>query len=116
MPEEQESILEFFAAEAIRLGADELEVEYDEGEDHIYALKSGSGFTIASLPWSTALRKELSAITRRKRVIIVDGATSSCEPSRSTASASSRTGCNFGGFNRRGAVISAVASQRTISL
>jgi hypothetical protein len=73
MPEEQESILEFFAAEAVRLGADELEVEYDEGKDHIYALKGGSGFTIASLPWSTALRKELSAITRRKRVIVVDG-------------------------------------------
>jgi len=74
MPEERESILEFFAAEAIRLGADELEVEYDDGEDRIYALKSGSGFTIASIPWSTALRKELSAITRRKRVIEVDGA------------------------------------------
>ena len=50
MPEERESILEFFAAEAIRLGA------------------------IGSLPWSTALRKELSANTRRKRVIVVDGA------------------------------------------
>ena len=74
MPEERESILEFFAAEAIRLGADELEVEYDEGKDHIYALKGGSGFSIASLPWSTALRKELSATTRRKRVIEVDGA------------------------------------------
>ncbi len=73
MPEERESILEFFAAEAVRLGADELEVEYDEGEDHIFALKGGSGFSIASLPWSTALRKELSAITRRKRVIVVDG-------------------------------------------
>ncbi len=72
MPEDRESILEFFVAEAIRLGADELELEYDDGKDHIYALKGGSGFSMASLPWSTALRKELSAITRRKRVIVVD--------------------------------------------
>jgi hypothetical protein len=71
--EERESILEFFAGEAIRLGADELEVEYDDGKDQIYALKGGSGFGIGRIPWSTALRKELSAITRRKRVIVVDG-------------------------------------------
>jgi hypothetical protein len=73
MPEDRESILEAFAAEATRLGADELELECDDGKDHIYALKGGSGFSMASLSWSTALRKELSAITTRKRVIVVDG-------------------------------------------
>jgi hypothetical protein len=73
MPDEPESLLEFFAAKAIRLGFDELEVEYDDGSDQICALKGGSGIGIGSIPWSVALRKELSAITRRKRVIVVGG-------------------------------------------
>jgi hypothetical protein len=75
MPEERASILESLAAEAIRLGFNELEVEYDDGRDQIYAQKDGFGLGIASLPSeeSLALRTELSVVKRRKREIVVDG-------------------------------------------
>jgi hypothetical protein len=50
MPIKQESILEAFAAVAIRLDADEMEVEYEEGHEQIYAFKGEAGLGIGRLP------------------------------------------------------------------
>ena len=72
----QESLLEWFAAEAVRLDADEIEFEYRDGHEEITAMKNGFGFGIGRIPSSTpeasALRDELRAIKRRKRAIVVD--------------------------------------------
>jgi hypothetical protein len=73
---EKDSILERFAVEAIRLGADEMEIEYEDGQEMIFAVKNGLGFGIGRLPSSesesNALRAELRTLTRRKRAIVVD--------------------------------------------
>jgi len=61
--------------EAIRLGADSLEVEYKDGHEQAYAVKDGIGYGIASLRSSTtqatSLRDELRGITRRSRRLTV---------------------------------------------
>lgn len=71
------SIVDHFAAKAIRLGADGLEVEYKDGREQIDACKQSLGFGIGSLdssdPVATELRDELWAMRRRKREITVDG-------------------------------------------
>ena len=71
------SIVDHFAAEAIRLGADRLEVEYKDGREQIDACKQSLGFGIGSLdtsdPAAEELRDELWAMRRRKREITVDG-------------------------------------------
>ena len=69
------SVVERLAREAIRLGADALEVEYKNGHEQVFAVKGGMGYGIASLRSSgseaASLRDELRAITRRKRRITV---------------------------------------------
>jgi hypothetical protein len=76
MSVERESILEHFASEAVRLGADEIEVEYKDGHEHIFATKNGVGFGIgrllSSAPEAITLRDELQSITRHKRAIVID--------------------------------------------
>jgi hypothetical protein len=71
------SILEKFAAEAIRLGAEQLEVEYKDGFEELSAIAGDFGFGIGRLSCTsqdaTTLRHELYECTRRKRQIVVDG-------------------------------------------
>ncbi len=64
-------IVEELASEAIRLGADMLEVEYKDGYEEVFALKGSVGYGIARLPSSSgeaaSLRDELYGITKKKR-------------------------------------------------
>jgi hypothetical protein len=72
-----ESIVERFAAEAIRRGADLLDIEYKDGYEEVVAAKSGVGHGIArfrsSSPEAVMLREELRRIAKRKHRITVDG-------------------------------------------
>ncbi len=72
-----ESIVERLAAEAIRRGADLLDVEYKDGYEHVVAAKGGVGHGIArfrsSSPEAVTLREELHRIAKGKRRIPVDG-------------------------------------------
>jgi len=73
----QESVVERLAAEAIRLGADLLDVEYKDGYENVVAAKDGVGHGIArfrsSSPEAVTLREELHRIAERTHRIIVDG-------------------------------------------
>ena len=72
-----ESIVERLAAEAIRHGADLLNVEYKDGYEDVVAAKGGVGHGIArfrsSSPEAITLREELHRIAKRKDRITVDG-------------------------------------------
>ena len=65
------SIVKELASEAIRLGAETLEVEYKDGFEEVFAVKGGVGYGIAKLRSSSreaaSLRDELRWITKRKR-------------------------------------------------
>ena len=71
------SILEKFAAEVIRLGAEQLEVEYKDGYEELSAIVGDFGFGIGRLRSTSQaaamLRHELYQCTRRKGQILVDG-------------------------------------------
>jgi hypothetical protein len=71
------SILEKFAAEAIRLGAEQLEVENKDGCEEVLAIAGDFGFRIGRLRSTSqdaaVLREELYQCTRRKRQILVGG-------------------------------------------
>jgi hypothetical protein len=77
MAPKHESIVERLATQAIRLGADFLEIEYKDGCEEVFAAKGESGTGIASIrsssPEALMLRDELRAITKRKRRIAVGG-------------------------------------------
>jgi hypothetical protein len=73
------SLLQRFIAQAGRLGADTLEVEYRDGYEEVSVLKGGVGFEIARLPSmgrrSAALREELDQLRKRERTTVtVSGA------------------------------------------
>ena len=71
----QKNIVEQIAAEAIRLGVEELEVEYKDGYEEVFAVKGAVGFGIASLrsssPQAASLRHELYGITKKKRRLTI---------------------------------------------
>jgi len=73
------SILEHFAAQAVRLEAELLEVEYKDGYEEILAARGAFGVGIGRLRSSSQdaanLREELHRCSRRKRRIVVDGDT-----------------------------------------
>ena len=76
MTQKQTSVLEELAATAIRSGADELEVEYKDGYEVVYAMKGGAGTGItipSSSTEGTTLLEELYGIAKRPRLITVDG-------------------------------------------
>jgi hypothetical protein len=68
--------LEQMAAQAIRLGADQLEVEYKDGSEEVFAMKSGVGLGIASFrsssPEAKSLRNELYALAKKKQRAKID--------------------------------------------
>jgi hypothetical protein len=63
--------LERLAAEAIRLGADALEVEYKDRHEWVFAASGPLGFGIASFPSAsrdaTRLREECYGLAQQKR-------------------------------------------------
>jgi hypothetical protein len=71
------SLLEELVSEALRVGADAFELEYDSGYDEVCVMRGPVGWGIARLrsssPEAIALREELRRIARRKRHITVDG-------------------------------------------
>jgi hypothetical protein len=73
MARKKGAILEQLAAKAMSLGADGFEVEYKDGCEEVFAVKSGFGLGIASLRSSTAeaksLRNELYALTKKKQSV-----------------------------------------------
>jgi hypothetical protein len=75
MSRKQKSIVEQLAAKAIRLGVEELEVEYKDGYEEVFAVKGALGVGIASLrsstPRAASLRHELYGITKRKRRLTI---------------------------------------------
>ncbi len=77
MVPKHESIVERLATEAVRLGADLLEVEYKDGYEEVFIAKRGVGHGIArfrsSSPEAVKLREELHGIAKQKRRITVGG-------------------------------------------
>jgi hypothetical protein len=76
MATKQTSTLYGLASEAIRQGADSIEIEYTDGYEEVYFMKGGAGAGI-TLPSSSrevkSLLKELHSITKRGRRVTVDG-------------------------------------------
>ena len=70
MVRKHKSIVEELASEAIRLGAETLEIEYKDGFEEVFAVKGGLGYGFARLRSSSreaaSLRDELYRITKRK--------------------------------------------------
>ena len=73
MARKKGAILEPLLAKAISLGADQLEVEYKDGSEEVFAMKSGVGLGIASFrsssPEAKSLRNELYALTKKKQSV-----------------------------------------------
>ncbi len=65
------SVLQWLALEAVRRGADTIEVEYKDGYEQVFAVRGGVGYGIARLDSSSdqaaSLRKELYSLTRKRR-------------------------------------------------
>jgi hypothetical protein len=63
--------------EAMRLGADEIDVEYKDHTEWVYAMRQGAGFSIAefksSSPEGAALRKELYRLAKKKKELVAFG-------------------------------------------
>ncbi len=68
------SPLQEFIAQAVQLGADTIQTEYRDDDEEVSVLKGGVGFEIARFPSngrrSTALRKELATLQRKKRMTV----------------------------------------------
>ena len=66
----KDSPLTTISSKAIEIGANELEIEYKNGYEEVFAVKGGQGFVVARLNSSTEgaalLRAELYAIGKRK--------------------------------------------------
>lgn len=73
----QKSIVERLAAEAVRLGVDELEIEYKDGYEEVVAPVGSIGFGIARFRSSgrqaRSLREELYGMAKKKRRVIIGG-------------------------------------------
>lgn len=73
---EQDAIIKALATEAIRCGADMIEVEYDEGYEEVYVRKDNVVFSIdgfeASSSQGVLLQKELYGLVKKKQRIAVD--------------------------------------------
>jgi hypothetical protein len=71
----QDGIIERLVAEAVRLGADYLEIEYKDRHEMVFAAKGGVGFGIASFPSASLeaaeLRAELYRLAKRKQRVAI---------------------------------------------
>lgn len=74
---ETSDVLLELVARAIKVGADDMEIEYKNGREEVFAVSSGIGVGIASLDSKSEearlLREELYAIARKKRVVRISG-------------------------------------------
>ena len=79
MASKKRASLEQLAEQAVRLGADELEVEYKAGCEEVFAMKSNYGLGIASLrsssPEAKSLQHELYALAKKKQRVTIDDRT-----------------------------------------
>ena len=70
------AILEPLLAKAIGFSADQLEVEYKDGSEEVFAMKSGVGLGIAnfrsSSPEAKSLRNELYALAKKRQHAKID--------------------------------------------
>jgi hypothetical protein len=75
--EQEQSFVERFALEAIRLGANSLDVEYKDGYEYVFAMTGGSDYGVGcgigrlrcASPEAASLRKELDGMARKIRRI-----------------------------------------------
>ena len=69
------SVVEQLAAEAIRLGAGALGVEYKDGYEEVFVLSGTLGFGIkrfkTSTPEAASLRQELRRLCKKKRRLVL---------------------------------------------
>lgn len=76
---EASDVLLELVARAIKVGADDMEIECKNGREEVFAVSSGIGVAIASLDSKSEearlLREELYAIARKKRVVRISGCT-----------------------------------------
>jgi len=91
MTRKKEAILEPLLAKAISLGADQLEVEYKDRYEEVFAMKSGFGLGIASFrsssPEAQLLLSDLYALAKKKHAWRSTNTHTSCVPVSLTASA-----------------------------
>ena len=77
MPVEHDAILDELIAEAIRLDATALEVEYDEGFEEIVVFRGVTGWGMRQLrsssPEAVALRDQLYRMRRKRHRVTIDG-------------------------------------------
>jgi hypothetical protein len=76
MATRQTDTLDRLAAEAIRQGADAIEIEYKDGYEEVYFMRggAGSGITLpSSSPEVKSLLKELHGTKKRGHRVTVDG-------------------------------------------
>ena len=71
-------VLRDVVEQAVRLGADSIEVEYKDGFEEVFAMRGGMGVGISRFasggPEAKALRRELQATTRKKQRVVIDNA------------------------------------------
>lgn len=79
LPFEQMDVVLGLVAEAVRLKAAELDVEYKDGYEDVYAMSGATGFGIARFVSSSSegksLRKGLYAIRKKSRIVEIAGQT-----------------------------------------
>ena len=76
MATKQTSTLDRLASEAIRQGADTIEIEHKDGYEEVYFIKggAGAGITLPSpSPAGRSLLRELHGIAKRGHRVTVDG-------------------------------------------
>lgn len=77
LPFKQVDVIPGLVAEAVRLNATGLDVEYKDGYEEVCAMSDTMGFGIARFDSSSAeaksLRKELYAIRKKPRIIEIAG-------------------------------------------
>jgi len=74
---ESNDILLELVAKTLAVGATEMEVEYEDREEHVLAFQEGVGFGIARLDASSeeaqALREALYQIKRKQKIVTIEG-------------------------------------------
>ena len=74
---ESNDILLELVAKTLAVGAYEMQVEYEDRKEHVFAFQEGVGFGIASVDASSeevqALREALYQIRRKQKIVTVEG-------------------------------------------